>query len=321
MSSKDLAPRVGSISNIARVSSLARILGTTDDRLLYIAGNIDKYWKPGKKLPKSDGSIRITNDANDVLKNIHERINRNLLKPCFYPRYLNGSLPGRSIRKNAEFHLRSMVLVNEDIENFYPSARFRQIKGIWKYFFKCSDEVAVILTKLTTYKGSLPQGWKPSSYLANLLFWDTEYILVEKLQAAGFSYSRLMDDITVSSRKPYTPEKLSVLISDLNLFLHSKEFKLKRSKHSIKPSYTRQTVNNQIVNGSKVTVPRERRKLIRALVHSLEIDYSYGAVFSDKYKTKWKSASQRVGGLKHGHLSERNSLRQRLQNIKPRIRF
>lgn len=50
-----------------------------------------------------------------------------------------------------------------------------------------SDDVAEILTMLTTKDGGLPQGAVTSSFLANLVFWDYEPSLVEKLAFAGYA--------------------------------------------------------------------------------------------------------------------------------------
>ncbi|EOT8995588.1 hypothetical protein ACU6PJ_004833, partial [Escherichia coli] len=45
-----------------------------------------------------------------------------------------------------------------------------------------------------------------SSYIANLLFFNSEYNLYNRLKSMGLSYSRLLDDITISSDKDLSSE-------------------------------------------------------------------------------------------------------------------
>ena len=312
-----LQPNTGDIKNIAHASSLARILGTNEEQLIAIAESVEDYWLPGAKKKKPDGSIRKTNNASKPLKDLHQAINVRLLRPCTYPAYLHGSLPGTSIRTNAAIHTHKSVVINEDIQNFFPSVTSYHIHRIWKYFFCCSEEISDILTRLTTYNGALAQGWKPSSYLANLVFWDTEPQLVKKINQLGFRYSRLTDDITISTSGNYSKQQAGRAIAEIHKFLRVNGFQMKRVKHSIRPKSSRQTVNNQLVNNRKVALPREKRKSIRAQVHALESLVRYGVDSTDLYNMKWRSACQRVGMLKHSHPNERERLRARLKAIKP----
>lgn len=117
----------------------------------------------------------------------------------------------RSCKAHAQIHCNKKILINEDILDFYPTTSYELVKRVWKHQFNFSDTVAEILTKITTYSGQLPQGWKTSSYIANLALLPIEAHLVELLENKGYSYSRFIDDITVSSPTFISPQEKNLL--------------------------------------------------------------------------------------------------------------
>lgn len=311
----DFSPSAG--SQFGSVESLANKLGLSTEKLIYISENVDNYWLKGKTIIKSDGSKRTTHNAKPELKGIHQSIKEKILLPTFYPKFLHGALPKRSVFSNAQNHTCKKVLISEDIANFFPNTNEKLINQIWQKFYRCPPDVARILTLLTSYKDMLPQGWKTSSYLANLVFWDTELDLYSKLYKKGFIYSRFVDDISLSTRRSYSKAELTKMISDIHCLFASKGYQLKRTKHQIKTNSSRQLVNNQLVNGNKVGIPREKRRIIRALVHQLEVDYNHGAADMQLYEIKWQKTCAKVGQLKSGHSEQYSSLRAVLDIIKP----
>ena len=304
-------------TQFSSIDSLARRLGVPEGKLLHISENVDKYWLPGKTIEKSDGSKRYTHNAKPQLKGIHGSIKRNILKPTQYPHFLHGSLPKRSIYTNARNHTRKSVLINEDIANFYPSTRGNVVLDIWKRFYKCSPEVASVLTRLTTHENMLPQGWICSSYIANLVFWDSELELYNRLKKRGFEYTRLADDVSVSTARYYDKHELTWVISKINAIFASRGYRIKRRKHTIKTRSSRQLVNNQLVNNIDVGLPIEQRKIIRSAIQRLEAEYYTGAAGNKIYFSKWQQIAGKVGRLKSGHSKQYRMLRQRLLKIKP----
>src|SRR5882724_397290 len=106
---------------IGSIDTLARVLGVTISQLLRVAESADKLYRPGKRRHKPDGTYRETWDAMPPLKTIQGRIKCRILSLVDYPIYLKGGLTGRDYKQNAELHRRSRIIVNEDIENFFPS--------------------------------------------------------------------------------------------------------------------------------------------------------------------------------------------------------
>lgn len=304
-------------SQFGSVSALAKKLGLEECRLRYIAENSEQYWVKGKTIDKEDGKKRLTNNAKPELKGIHQTIKEKILIPTIYPNFLHGALPKRSVFSNARSHTKKRVLISEDIANFFPSTSEKIILRIWQIFFNCPPEVALVLTQLTTHKGMLPQGWKTSSYLANLVFWDKELKLYNELASRGFTYSRFVDDISVSCRRNYTKSELTWVIKKIHCMFANTGYRLKRTKHDIRTSSSRQLVNNQLVNNSQVGVTRNIRRRIRAGVFQLGFEYNLGAGGSSIYPKKWRKLASEVGKLKAGHPLQYRQLRTKLNAIKP----
>jgi len=309
----DFIPAKG--SQFATIESLAKKLGVDKDELLFLSENARYFWRKGKTIKKKDGNLRPTNDAKFKLKKVHSRINSQILEKCTYPSYLQGALRGRGIYPNATLHTNSKVLICEDIDGYFPNTKSKIIKSIWRDFFHCTNEVADVLTKLTSYKGVLPQGWKTSSYLANLVFWDIESEVFKQLQQKDFAYSRFIDDIAMSKKDAYKKSELTEVISIVQRMFKRKGFSIKRNKHSIATCKSKQKVTGLQVNNKTPCIDSERRNQIRASVHNLEIAYSVGASFSDQYEKNWRKVACNVGRLKHGSMPQYKKLRQRIEAI------
>lgn len=308
------------ISPIANVKSLASILSMSEQELLEIAANVDQLWKPGKLLKKKTGEPRPTSDAREPLKTVHEHIKNRILKQVDYPLYMQGGIADpkspRSCTSHAKIHANKRILIAEDVKDFFPSSDCSVVYGIWQYLFNFSPDIAQLLTTLTTHNGCLPQGWKTSGYLANLVFWDREPDLVIHLEQQGYSYSRFMDDVTVSSRYRMSQKHKTDVISNIYGMLFGNGFTPKRSKHEIVAANAPMRVTNLGVNGKQPTVPKKERQKVRAMVYQLELR-AQNEIGGDLYLKEWRKVSGKVGRISSMHKIEGGDLRRRLRSIKP----
>jgi len=305
---------------IAKIESLASILSVSKDELLDISNSIDSLWKPGKLLRKKSGEPRPTLDAKPRLKKLHEKIKNRLLKQVSYPAYLLGGIEDkmtpRDYKRHAVIHSGKNILITEDVKDFFPSSSVEVVNGIWKKLFHCTSEVAALLTSITTLNGLLPQGWKTSGYLANLVFWDVEPELVANLMKRGFFYSRFMDDITVSCKTRISNTSKTFVVAEIYRMLFSKGYSPKRTKHQIISSGSRMEVTGLTVNGNHPSLSKKEQNNIRAAVHKCECSAKNGRT-SIAYKKLWDSVSGKVGTLTRFHAEKGAKLRQRLRAVKP----
>lgn len=311
------------VTPIANISSLAKLLDTTVKDLEYILANKEKYWCPGKKILKPNGEVRETHNARPHLKAIHQKILDRLLKKVFYPVYMQGGvedlLNPRSCRTHAAFHCGKSVVISEDIKSFFPNSDYENIRSIWQGFFRMKPDIADILTQLTTYQNELPQGWKTSGYLAQLVFYDKEPLLVKTLADQQITYSRYVDDITISSSRPLTKNQKTNSISKICTMLYSKGHLLNRSKQEIFcPSVngTGRTITGFTVASRKPTIHKDKRRKIRAAIHQLSLRFDTEKNLAG-YNRDWQSLNSKIGQLKSTHPSLWRKNRQKMAAIKP----
>ena len=257
------------LNPIRDILSLALALGIPKELLLKTASRADCLYRKAKPIVKFDGSIRQPFDALSPLKSIQRRIKDRILKRVEFPEYLTGSLSGRDYRTNAALHAGSKIVICEDVEGFFPSTNRERILDIWLNFFRFSEEVAVLLTNLTTMDGALPQGAITSSYLANLAFWNHEPRLHDKLARMSVVYSRYVDDISMSSKQFLSKVEQTEFIAQVYGMLKKHGYKAKRRKHETFTSGKAMFTTKLIMNRKPALQSKERQN-IRAAVHALE---------------------------------------------------
>jgi len=320
---RDRSPKV-KIPSISNTSSLASILSISEDELNYFTENIDKYYKPGKLLKKKNGDPRFTHDAKPALKQVHQRILNRILRKLDYPYYMLGGISDpenpRSCKAHASIHCDKKILISEDISNFYPNTSYEKVKSIWMQCFNFSEAISDILAILTTYNGELPQGWRTSGYLANLALYNREPNLVETLEGKGYSYSRFIDDITVSSPFFINNKEKHFIISSIYGMLLPCGYSPKRAKHEISSRGKPMAVTSLNVNTKKPTIPWNQRNNIRAMVFQLEKKFLVHRKTHSYFK-EWRSVYGKVNRIKSFHEKSGNALQQRMRSIKPPTHF
>lgn len=278
---------------------LARLLNTRLPKLKAIAEVASNSYRPVPQ-KKKDGSLRMTYDAHPNLKRVQHQIIRKILYKVNFPRYLHGGIKDSEFPRdqvsNSTLHTAAAILIQDDIADFYPSLDSKLVFAVWLRFFGFSPEVAELLTKLTTRKGTIPQGAKTSSYLANLAFWDQEKQLVEELKSMGLTYSRFVDDITYSSQYPIPDSTIGEARAKVYRMLASKGCRPKRSKSLVSRKGRKQEVTGLVTAGRSPAVGKEERNRIRSAVHNLEKAVEKEGMTFENRKM-WDSVKGRVARL------------------------
>lgn len=265
------------------IRSLALALGESEALLRRIAQKADRMYRYVPQL-KKNGEPRHTWDAHEPLKTVQRKIVDRILSRVEYPSYLHGGIKDknapRSIFSNAAVHAGAKHIVLQDIADFYPSISVQHVYRIFRGVFGFGHEVAVLLASLTTLAGNVPQGASTSSYLANLVFWDIEPAIVEKLSKQGYRYSRFADDITISTMQPQNALQAGALISTVTGMLASKGCFQKRSKMHVRKRgqtipaepgrFAPLTVTGLSVFNAAASLSKAERKKIRAAVKQIE---------------------------------------------------
>lgn len=202
-------------SSIGSISNLANALGVPErDIQIACQKPLNERYTP-IEVSKNNGGVRKVYNPSPLIRAIQGRINRRIFVPLIeWPDYLFGSLPNSEssvdggsvlIKRDyiacAERHCGAKSLVKYDISNFFENIHRDLVLNVFKELLHYKDEVAECLTELCCFGDFLIQGALTSSYLAMLCLWDVEGELVKKLRRRNLVYTRLVDDITISSKK------------------------------------------------------------------------------------------------------------------------
>lgn len=293
---------------------LAVALGVSERDLLRLSNQADDLYRKAKPIKKPDGSFRQPFDALPRLKHVHKRIKERLLVNVHFPVYLTGSLPGKSPKANASFHVGAKIVICEDVQKFFPSTRSTLVHDIWLGFFGFSPDVAALLTKLTTRFGTLPEGAITSSYLANLVFWRLEPALQAALSLRGIAYSRYVDDISVSSKKFLLDADKTQAISEVYTMLGRLAYTAKRKKHEMQTSGHQMFATKLMVN-RRVAIPHSERHKLKSAVFQIERKFEQGARGPELFE-ELNRTTNRVGRLGQFHSQEAMKLKERLKKIR-----
>lgn len=306
---------------IVEPQRLALLLNSSLERLYYLASNKDTLYR-SVLIPKKDGGTRITYDALPELKAVQQNIVKKILQKVNFPRYLHGGIRDelfpRDQLSNAAQHVGTQTLILDDVANFYPSISEKTVFNIWFHVFRFPPDISELLTQLTTYLGSVPQGAKTSSYLANLAFWDVEGDLVKKLELEGLTYSRFVDDITISATSKIPKHLKTNCRSLIYGMMASINCTPKRSKSQIQHKGQQLKVTGLVTNSASPAVEKDERKRIRSAVHELEIAAKVDGS-NENNQRLWRQTRGRVARLIRMKHSDGNKLMSRLNLIHPLV--
>lgn len=308
-----------SYAPVQSIQSLCRALAVPEPMLLSTARRAGHLYIGPKRKVKKDGSTRFVYDTKPPLKPLLKRINNVFFRRVFYPKYLTGSLAGRDFIANVDIHKGGQRVITEDIAKFFDYITAEHVHHIWRNFFRFSEDVAQVLTVLTTKDGRVFQGTPTSSYLANLAFWDREPALVQRLRDRSIRYSRYVDDITMSSLHVMGAENVQWAIAQAYGMIGSAGFKPKRAKHGSYTASVPITLMGLNANSNKrPTLTSSERARIRAQVFQLERRLSAGEKGAELDKAL-NLASGKVGRLKRLHEREAGALRARVDAMRVTI--
>lgn len=224
--------------------------------------------------------MRLISEPAPALKFIQTRILETLLNPAcsnLLP-CVHGCVPGRSTVSNAMPHVGCLWKVHMDLKDFFPSITAPRIYGLYHKIFGYEQKLSWLLAHLATWEAPgqdgrrLPQGSPTSPAIANLIAGAMDRDLLRLIGAMGGYYTRYVDDLTFSFRRPMTKENQERFTGVVAAIAHRNGFAVNHEKTSIVTRKGRMVVTGIVVN-SKPSIPKWFRKNLRAGFHhhSLEL--------------------------------------------------
>lgn len=290
-------------------------------------------------VPKANGSVRYIYNPHYLIRKIQRRINKRLFNPktsnqgigggvILWPSYIFGCVPNEYDIDNNSFiskdyiscakvHCGSKSILKLDISDFFNNVDVSIVQSIFRELLDYSESVVDVLSDICCYEKSLVQGGLTSSYLASLALYDVEPTIVKRLLKKGYRYTRLIDDITISSvRELQNFDFVEDIIVDM---LHSKDLPVNREKTvKLYASSTPLMVHGLRVNYKEPRLPSDEVSRIRASVQNIEKlakERHYRTIHP--YRKDFNKCLGRVSKLKRvGHVDHVKLLK-RLQKVIP----
>lgn len=306
---------------IGSIDALAQCLGVSKQRLKSISDNAKNSYTEFVRASEKKGVLkqRTLNEPKAGLKAIQKRINREIFEGVVYPDYLHGGLKGRDYVTNVAMHSGAKALIGLDIKDFYPSIQRQHVTSIFKNLFRFPEDVCETLTKLTTKNGKVAQGGCCSSYIANLIFFNSEYTKVSRFRSKGFRYTRLLDDITISSKTGITQDLAEELIGEVSGLFCKFKLELNRDKTKIERSNDHSAafeITGLWAAHGEPKLRKKDRRYVRQLVHICSKEYKKDP-HCKAYHALWNKTSGKVAVLTRLEHAQANSLRLELGKYLP----
>lgn len=238
---------------------LFEILGVDEAALRALTRSAGRRYRR-KLLPRPGRAPRVLEIPDDELKSVQRLLLRRLLARLPVSRHAHGFVPGRSAVTAAREHAGREFVVTLDVRDFFPSVKSAAVRAVADELGLATCDAAGFV-RLTTLRGRLPQGAPTSPMLANLAFRRCDARLAGLAARLGLAYTRYADDLAFSGGR----EALRVAAS-VRKILADDGFRLANEKTRVMPRASRQEVCGLVVNDG-VRLPREHRRLLRAILH------------------------------------------------------
>lgn len=238
-------------SPLRSMKELEYLLGSDREVLIELAENVNAYYHPFIKVV-GDKKRHIDNPTGK-LKRMQQLINKRVLADYTFPDYVTGGRRGYSAKDNAKIHLNKSVVIRIDIRACYPSTTDLQVFRVFKDYFECSDKIAGLLTRLTTYRKYLPQGASTSSTLINLALMKIYAEIYTVARKNGATFGAYVDDVCVSG------DRADKLVENIIRVIQKGGYAVRNEKIKIMRRGSHQEITGITVN-KKLSVPREKMK-------------------------------------------------------------
>jgi len=239
------------------------------------------------QIPKKTGGYRLISAPKPRLKHAQLWILVEILNKLNYHPNAHGCVVGKSIKTNADPHVKKDVVINQDLKNFFPTITYSRIKGMFMAI-GYSNQVATILALLCSepkivdltllgenyyaQRGErfLPQGSPCSPAITNVICRKLDFRLTGLAKKYNFTYTRYVDDLTFSASVKEYP-KISAILKYSKKIVQDENFNLHPDKLRIMKRNSKQEVTGVVVN-EKTNISKKSLKRFRALLFQIEKD-------------------------------------------------
>ena len=228
------------------------------------------------EIPKKDGGVRQVAQPAREVKAIQQWVIREIGPKLPIHKTATAYVPGSSILKNAEAHVFSRYMLKLDFEEFFLSIRFADI--LLHLERHCSEFLDPSAQKVIAHLCCWAPKRRPplrlcigaptSPLFSNSIMLEFDSLLSEIAKQDGVVYTRYADDITLSSRERGKVDQYEQLVARVLEGLRYPELKLNTNKTVRASRRGKRVVTGLVITPTeKVSIGRDRKRLIRAMYH------------------------------------------------------
>lgn len=232
------------------------------------------------KIPKRKIGFRVIAQPTPQVKAVQSQIvsfleKKSKIHPCSMA-YQKGC----SIKKNALAHSDCEFILKVDLENFFNSINPEMLfNALESQSIVISDDDKFILeeclfwnrSKKRTSKLILSVGAPSSPYLSNIVMYDFDRVINKICINLNVNYTRYADDLTFSTKeKNVLSEIIPKIREALKTFFTSKIIINESKTIFSSKAHNRHVTGITLTNNNKISVGREKRRYISALIHKFK---------------------------------------------------
>jgi RNA-directed DNA polymerase len=239
------------------------------------------------EVPKKSGGFRRLSSPHAKLAAVQRWILEQVLNKLPTQPAAHGFIAGRNILSNATPHVNQSVLINMDLENFFPNITFPRVRKMFArlgYSGAVSTILALLCTecprRAVTFHGAtyqvatgprgLPQGACTSPSISNQVAVKLDRRLQGLANKMELNYTRYADDLTLSGGDALR-ERVGYVMARVRHFAEEEGFRVNNQKSRVQRRNSAQVVTGLVVN-ERPTVSREKIRRIRAILHRAQTE-------------------------------------------------
>lgn len=273
------------------------------------------------EIPKRTGGSRIILSPCKSLKLLQRKLSY-ILNLVHSPRpSAYGFIKDRNIIGNAQQHAKRRVVLNLDLQDFFPSINFGRVRGVFlKPPFKLPASVATCIAQACCHDGKLPQGAPTSPIISNMVCRRLDGQLQMFASKRKCVYTRYADDITISTnQKQFSGSIVKEVLSEeknvlelgeelVSIIRTDNKFEINYKKLRLRRSSQRQEVTGLIVNNEDPNIRRSLIRQVRAMFHAWD---KFGLTnAADEHFSKYKRT--RLASVKYSTPEKRSLMFKRI---------
>lgn len=235
-------------------------------------------------VPKTDGTKRWIHAPHFIVKEAQRKLLDAMPSPrveLFGYNVINGCIPGTNLLDNARPHVNKPVILTIDLKDFFGSITAQDVSrvltirevysSIENVYPEFKNNLMHAIDLVTNRSWRLPQGAPTSPMIANWAVIQGDMALAKYCSEHLIDYTRYVDDLTFSvSRSEITDEEVSDILHIIKTTF-GKKIKPNPRKIKFMRRNKQQRVTGIVVN-EKLSIPRARRKQLRAFMHDAQVN-------------------------------------------------